>query len=449
MEKLQPSWAWTPEGVLEEPIVTLDDGCIVRCSEAPRHPDADVVRLPGRLLLPGLVNAHSHAFQRAFRGHVQRRDAGRDDFWGWREAMYRVANRVDPEALYRVSRLAFLEMLASGITEVGEFHYLHRTPDGRVYDDPDELALQVVRAARDVGLRITLLRVAYHRSDATTALRPEQQRFRADSPDEVLSAIERLQRGAAPGVGVGLAPHSIRAVPPAWLPELASFEGVVHAHVAEQPAEVASCLAENGVGPLAAFARGGLLTERFSAVHLTHPSDGDVDLLREADGTVVVCPSTELDLGDGFLPVEARKRLRLALGSDSHAVIDLWHEARTLELHGRGLTGGRHVLTPPGDVPDGLARRLLTAATAAGARALGSAGGRLEVGAPADLVALDLRTPAAAGVPPLTAAALVAHPGWVDSVWVGGQRVLADGRHVDEERIIAQGVDTIRDLLCG
>lgn len=417
-----------------------------------RQPDAagtasegDVLALPGRLLLPGAVNAHSHAFQRAFRGRVQHRDAARGDFWTWREAMYRVANALDPDELEAVSRLAFLEMALAGITEVGEFHYVHRAPDGSAYDDPDELARRVIRAARDVGIRITLLRVAYHRAGPGEALRPEQARFRADSPDEVLRAIERLSGGSPDGVRVGLAPHSIRAVPPDWLPELAAYTGVVHAHVAEQPAEVSACLAETGLSPLALLDRAGLVTERFAAVHLTFPSEGDVDRLAAADASVVVCPTTELDLGDGLLPLEARTRLRLAIGSDSHAMIDPWYEARTLELHGRAQANRRHVLTPPGE-DTGLAARLLRAATVDGARVLGSDAGRIEVGAPADLVALDLRGVELLGMPPLEAAAFGVGPRHVDRVWVGGREVVTDGRHADQQRIVSQAEQVLDRL---
>lgn len=446
MKKVQPSWAWTPEGVLKDPVVTWDDGLIIGCSEAGSHLGGGVTRLPGHLLLPGLVNAHSHAFQRAFRGHVQHREPGAGDFWTWREAMYRVANALDPNQLEAVSRLAFLEMVLCGITEVGEFHYLHHAPGGQRYADPDELARRVIRAARSVGLRIALLRVAYARGGAGKRLSAEQLRFEAREPGEVLDAVRRLEADAPDGVRIGLAPHSVRAVPPDWLPELAGFEGVIHAHVAEQPAEVAASLAETGLSPLEVLGEAGLVTERFSAVHLTFPSAGEVDRLERAGATVVVCPSTELDLGDGFVPLDARTRLRLALGSDSHAMIDLWHEARTLEMHGRGLAGRRHVLTPAGD-DRGLAARLLRSATVDGARCLGSAGGRIAVGAPADLVALDLRQVAAVGVPPLEAAAFLARPEWVRQVWVGGEPVVVDGVHAQQQRIVEDALRVIRAVV--
>jgi len=359
--------------------------------------------------------------------------------------MYRAANAMDPDELEAVSRLAFLEMVESGITEVAEFHYVHHQPGGAPYDDPDELARRVIRAALDVGVRICLLRVAYHRGGPGQALAPEQARFKAQSPEAVLAAIQRLDTIADPRVRIGLAPHSVRAVPPEWLPEFSSFEGPIHAHVAEQPAEVAACLAETGLSPLALLARSGLVHERFGAVHLTFPSEGDVDLMASAAATAVVCPSTELDLGDGLLPLDARQRLHLAVGSDSHALIDLLQEVRTLELHGRAQAGRRHILTPKDD-DYGLATRLLSAATSHGARCLNRDGGRIVRGAPADFMSLDLRRPSAAGVPPLEAAALVADASWVDDVWVGGQRVVHGGRHPQRGRIVEDASRVIRSL---
>jgi formimidoylglutamate deiminase len=383
-----------------------------------------------------MVNAHSHAFQRAFRGHVQWRPAGRDDFWSWRDRMYAVASSLSPEGIEAVSALAFLEMAEAGITRVGEFHYLHHQPDGTPYDDPDELAKRVIAAARSVGIRIALLRVAYARGGPGTPLRPEQRRFCDHDPARVLEAAERLGQTRDPAVTTGIAPHSVRAVDAAFLAGLADWKGVVHAHVSEQPAENAACQLENGCSPLALLARSGLVSERFSAVHLTHPLEGDVDLLAAAGGAVVVCPSTELDLGDGFLPVEARERLRLCLGTDSQARIDPLEEARALELHARGLAGRRNVLSPEG-APHGLAERLLRSATIEGDRALGGLGSGLVVGAPADLVVVDLRRPAAEGVPPLEAAVFGGTPEWVEQVWVAGRQIVAEGRHPERERIVA------------
>jgi formimidoylglutamate deiminase len=432
VQVLKPRWCWTPQGVRGGLCLELDGDRIAGVVDAGLHPE--VPELGPTLAMPALVNAHSHAFQRAFRGHVQWTKVGTDDFWSWRDRMYTVANQLDPDGVEAVSALAFLEMAESGIGHVGEFHYLHHAPDGAPYADPDELARRVLAAADLVGIRITLLRVAYLRASSTAPLRADQRRFGDAGPDAVLGAVARLGAGAGPLVRVGLAPHSVRAVPLAALRELASFDGVVHAHVSEQVAENEQCVAEYGLSPLALFERSGLLHERFVAVHLTWPMAGDVERLVSARAGLCVCPSTELDLGDGFLPLPARERARLCLGSDSQATIDLWSEARALELHGRGLAGRRNVLSPPGET-DGLARRLLTAATSEGERALGGVGAGLVAGAPADVVVLDLDRPAADGVPPLEAAAFVAAPEWVRELWVAGRRIVSEGRHSQREFI--------------
>ncbi|HHO53300.1 MAG TPA: formimidoylglutamate deiminase [Deltaproteobacteria bacterium] len=433
---LEPDGVWTPQGLKTGHVVEIEDGWIIGVVPAPRHPVSHP--LPGRILLPGLVNAHSHAFQRAFRGHVQWRSAEHDDFWSWRDAMYAVASRLDPEGVEAVSALAFLEMAEAGVTRVGEFHYLHHQPDGTRYADPDELARRVIAAAMSVGIRIALLRVAYARGGPGVPLRPDQARFGDADPDDVLAALQRLDGATAdPRITLGLAPHSVRALDADWLRALSAFDGPVHAHVSEQPAENEAAIAEHGASPLAVLADAGLVRGGFTAVHLTWPLAGDLELLQAAAGSVCVCPSTELDLGDGFLPVEARLRLPLCLGSDSHARIDLFAEARDLELHARGLAGRRNVLTPPGQ-RHGLAHRLLQAATVAGDRALGGAGQGIAAGAPADLVAVDLRRTAAWGVPPLEAIAFTATPEWVDTVWVAGEPIVSGGYHPKAEAIRAR-----------
>ncbi|MFN7146936.1 MAG: amidohydrolase family protein, partial [Myxococcota bacterium] len=271
------------------------DGTIASIVAADTLPvGAEPERLPGRALLPGFVNAHSHAFQRGLRGHVQFAE-GPDSFWTWRDRMYRLANALDPDGVEAVSALAFLEMARAGFTSVGEFHYLQHAPDGTRYADPDELALRVVRAAERVGIHIVLLRVAYARAGFGLAENPLQRRFYDRGPDDVLAAVERLR---ARGVATGLAPHSVRACPADWLRAFAGFDGPVHAHVDEQPAEIEASLREHGKRPLHAFHDAGLVGPRFSAVHLTHPDDDELALLLGQGARVCVCPTTELDLGD-------------------------------------------------------------------------------------------------------------------------------------------------------
>jgi formimidoylglutamate deiminase len=434
-----PEQWWAPRAWVGErwrDAVSLDvapDGTWQRVEpDTPRAPHAQA--LPGPVL-PGLVNAHSHAFQRLFRGRVQHRLADRDDFWTWRERMYHAANTLDPDGVEAVSALLFLELAEAGTTRVGEFHYLQTAPGGRPYADPDELAKRILAAAATVGIGITLLRVGYYRGGPGHALRPEQSRFGDPRPEDTLEAAYRLREAATGTVRVGVAPHSVRAVDEAGLRVFAAWDGVVHSHVSEQPAENRMCLEEHGRSPLAVLADAGLVTDRFTAVHLTWPLEGDVDRLARAGGRVCYCPATELDLGDGFLPLEARERLPVCVGSDSQATIEPLADARALELHARPLAGRRNVLAPAGE-GSGLAERLLHTASTVGDRALGGDGAGIADGAQADLVSIDLRRPAAEGVPPLEAAAFVATPAWVDDVWVAGRRIVSGGVHVARDAVV-------------
>jgi len=403
---------------------------------------ARTVRLPGRALLPGLVNGHSHAFQRLIRGRTEYVASGReaDDFWSWREAMYRAAESLGPEDVYTASRQAFLEMALAGITTVGEFHYLHHQTDGTPYAEANTLAHAVIRAARDVGLRICLLRVGYARAGFRVADNPRQRRFIDRDADGFLASAESLARevrGDA-AVNVGLAPHSVRAVPREWLAAVgasSSTRGMpVHMHVAEQPKEIEACLAEHGRRPVELLADVGLLGPGFTAVHGVHLTDAEVALLGGAEATVCACPSTERNLGDGIVPADAlvRAGARISLGSDSQATVDLLDEARQLEGHLRLSRLRRAVLDPGGGAVDGLAARLLGMATVDGARSLGLPTGRLEPGAPADFFTVDMHHPSLTGAAPaslLSAIVFGADKAAVREVAVAGRVVVRDGRH--------------------
>lgn len=401
------------------------------------------VSFPGRLVLPGLVNAHSHAFQRVLRGRTELRAEGReaDDFWSWRERMYEAATTLTPEQLYVVSRQAFIEMALAGITTVGEFHYVQHQPDGTPYDDESLLAKTVIQAARDVGLRIVLLRVAYARAGSQVEPNPRQRRFIDANVELTLKRVEAL-RAATKGdalVSVGIAPHSVRAVPKAWLETIAKSvtNGPVHAHVAEQPAEVKACLAEHGRRPVELLADVGLLSNRFTAVHAIHLDENEVKLFAESGSTVCACPSTERNLGDGVVPADAliNAGVPVSLGSDSQAHIDLLDEARQLEGHLRLVRLRRAVLFPsnPTSPRDGaLGATLLQCATAAGARALGTTAATLAEGTPADFITLDRDHPSLIGVPDEalpSAVALAASSAAIRDVAVQGKLIVRDGQH--------------------
>ncbi|HUM13839.1 MAG TPA: formimidoylglutamate deiminase [Myxococcaceae bacterium] len=402
---------------------------------------AMVERLPGKLLLPGLVNAHSHAFQRLLRGRTQAPAAGRaqDDFWTWRETMYRAAVALDPDGVGIASRQCFLEMARAGITTVGEFHYLHHAPDGRPYTDPLELALRVITAAREVGLRIHLLRVGYARAGFNAPPDPRQRRFYDPDPATFLGAVAALEQRVRPDllVTVGAAPHSVRAVPRPWLEAVARARPrTVHVHVAEQPREVEACLTEHGRRPVELLSELGLLDSRFTAVHAVHLAPHEIPLL--APTSVCACPLTERDLGDGILPADALAAAgaTLCIGTDGQNEIDPFGELRALEGDLRLQRGRRLVLPPTGEGLDAIARSLLEAATHGGARSLGLDVGRLAPGRPADLCAVDLGHPALLGAPEdglLAAVVFSAPASAVTDTWVQGRRVVQDGRHPLEE----------------
>jgi formimidoylglutamate deiminase len=389
------------------------------------------VNLVNRMVLPGFVNAHSHAFQRGIRGHVQHA-VGSDNFWSWRERMYALAVRLNPEELRAISALAYLEMLQAGFTSVGEFHYLHHQPNGQPYAQRNELALQVVAAAQDVGLRLCLLRVAYSRAGAGKKALSEQLRFCDQDMGQVLQDIQAL--AAQGGFEVGLAAHSVRALRLDQLKELSAYAGPVHAHVDEQSGEIEQSLAEYGCRPLEVFERSGLLSDRFCAVHFTHPDDAEIQILRSHGAQVVACPTTEMDLGDGFLPLEKLQGVPLSVGSDSHARIDPLAELRSLEWHARARLGQRCVLVRS-EEPEALAAALVRIGTRGGAQALGLNTGELAVGRQADFIAVDTEPTALATGPFLTNWVFSGQPGWVKEAWVGGEQVLFDGHHPREAAI--------------
>jgi len=415
-------------------VEVSDDGILLSAGALPLG--ATVETLPGRLLLPGLVDVHSHAFQRTLRGRTQARspDVEVDDFWTWREAMYRAAMSLDPDGVYVASRQCFLEMALAGITSVGEFHYLHNQPDGKPYAEPLELALQVIRAAREVGLRIVLLRAGYTRAGYMAKPNPRQVRFYDASPEAWLSAAASLRTRTAKDalVTVGIAPHSVRAVPRSWLEAaVRSKEPLVHMHVAEQPEEVVVCQAEYGRRPVELLADVGLISSGFTAVHGVYTMPHERELLRGA--SVCACPSTERDLGDGVLAADgmARAGVRLCIGTDSQATLDLFDELRMMEGSLRLTRGRRAVLdAPPG--PDGLGQLLLSFASENGARALGLPTGVLRPGAPADVFTVDLGHPSLVGAPSnaLLASVVFGAPATaVRDVAVQGRWVVRDGRH--------------------
>lgn len=404
--------SWAPDYIYTEgrfqsgkALVSDERGSIVEIIDATV---SEAIRLPGTALLPGLVNAHSHAFQRVIRGRTEYRSQHTtDSFWTWREQMYAAAATLSPEEIYAASRMAFLEMALTGITAVGEFHYIHHSPDGTPYSDPNLLAHEVIRAAHDVGIRIALLRVAYARAGFQKEPNPQQVRFIEQSPDVYLDHLDQLLATVDTKDGmawIGVAPHSVRAVPLDYLKPVIAFANErrlpVHMHVAEQPAEIEACIQEYRRSPVALLETEGLLSERFTAVHAIHVTPKAVAALARSGAGVCACPTTERNLGDGVVPVDLyfKANVPVSLGTDSQTQIDLLEDARELEYHLRLQKLQRNVLAPDNDTDtSALAQRLFECATVNGARAIGFNGGKLEPGAPADFFTVDLNDLSIAG----------------------------------------------------
>lgn len=368
----------------------------------PCPPDAQALAGP---VLPGLVNAHSHAFQRAFAGLSERREHAGDDFWSWRDRMYRVAGAVTPDDVQAIAAHLYRELLAGGYTHVCEFHYLQHQPDGTPHADPLAMSHALKAAAEDAGIGLTLLPVLYERAGfAQPALREDQRRFHLDA-DGVWRAHQALAAQSHATFNAGVAVHSLRAAAPASIHRLANLargmDGPVHLHVAEQTAEVEDCLTATGRRPIEWLAAEGLLDPRWQLVHATHTVPAEIDAVARAGSAAVICPSTEANLGDGLadLPGWLDAGVGLAIGSDSHVTRCWPEELRWMEYGQRLLHRKRNVAAAPDRGQPATAARLWQLALDVGGRAAGQAAWGLRVGARADLLVIDTADAALVGVP--------------------------------------------------
>ncbi len=401
-------------------------------------PPPQAMVLPGPVL-PGLVDAHSHAFQRAFAGLAERRTAEHDDFWSWRDRMYGVALRITPAQLRAVAAQLYADLLCGGYTQVCEFHYLHHDEQGQPYADPLAMSRALADAAAAAGIGLTLLPVLYERAGfAQPRLRPDQRRFATDV-DAVLALRDGVRAWALPRVNAGVAIHSLRAAAAASIHgltcRLQHDGGPIHIHVAEQTAEVDDCLAATGARPIEWLAREGLLDARWQLVHATHALPAEIDAVAASGAGVVLCPSTEANLGDGLtdLPRWLDSGVPLTLGSDSNVCRQWAEELRWLDHGQRLLHRRRNVSAAPALHDGATAARLFERMLAGGAAAAGLRAWGLLPGARADLLMLDLRAPGLLGMPASHALdALVFATGVpaLSEVWVAGRRVVAGGRHL-------------------
>ncbi|HLI70297.1 MAG TPA: formimidoylglutamate deiminase [Ktedonobacteraceae bacterium] len=398
MRSLAPDYIYTPVGLEANMVVAIsDDGSISEI--APRTPDSPVTDpLPGVALLPGFVNTHSHVFQRALRGHTHRPLSQQDTFWTWRRAMYAEANRLDPDLLYTNALSAYREMLAAGYTTVGEFHYVHHQPGGRPYANPNAMSEAILQAGREAGIRVVLLMTAYARSGFD---RPPEEKQRRFCDASVAAYLERVEALRKTGVHVGVAPHSVRAVPESWFRAIAQYSRAhrlpLHVHADEQVAEIEQTRAACGCTPIELLERYDALHELTTIVHATHASAAEIELLARSGSTICLCPTTEGDLGDGIAPYAEllAADIPLAIGADSNTRLDPIEELRWAEYSARMRYQRRRVLVADEQTSPG--PQLLAMGTKNGARALGLAGGEIAVGQPADFVALNLNHLSLAG----------------------------------------------------
>jgi len=389
-------------------------------------------RVLGGPVLPGLVDAHSHAFQRAFAGQAERREGVHDDFWSWRDRMYGVALRITPEELRAIATTLYRELLAGGYTHVCEFHYLHHAPDGRPYAPAWAMARALAQAAQDSGIGLTLLPVLYERAGfSQPALRPDQRRF-ATTVDDVIAMRDAVRAWRLPRVDAGVAIHSLRAARPESIAELArrcaDDPGPIHLHVAEQTGEVQECLAATGKRPIEWLCAHVPLDARWQLVHATHAAPEEIEAVARAGAGVVVCPTTEANLGDGIfdLPRWLDSGVPLSIGSDSHVSRQWPRELQLLEYGQRLTRRQRNVAAAPERGEASTAQRLFQAALRGGAAAAGESRHGLTVGARADCLVLDAGTDALAGVPMdglLDTLVFATDLPAFSEVWVGGRRV--------------------------
>ncbi|MFC8434025.1 formimidoylglutamate deiminase [Streptomyces sp. NPDC057253] len=434
--------AWLDTHV--EPGVALDvrDGRVtaVRTDTAAPPPGAEILR---GLTLPGLANAHSHAFHRALRGTVQ---VGSGTFWTWREVMYSFADKLTPETYHALARAVYAEMALAGITSVGEFHYVHHAPGGTRYADPNAMGEALIEAAAEAGIRITLLDTAYLSSGFGQPPTSHQLRFSDGSADAWAERCSLLKERDHARIGAAI--HSVRAVPAEQLATVAGWAGErgapLHVHLSEQTAENEACHEVHGCTPTQLLALHGVLGPRTTGVHNTHLTAEDISLLGGSGTGTCMCPTTERDLADGIGPAVALQNegSPLSLGSDSHAVIDLLEEARAMELNERLRTRTRGHWT---------AAALLRAASADGHAALGwGDAGTLEPGALADFTTIALDSVRTAGpLPRLGAetAVFAASAADVSHTVVGGRHVVRDGAHAlvpDVPKALADAVAALR-----
>ncbi|SHF66578.1 formiminoglutamate deiminase [Kaistia soli DSM 19436] len=415
-------------------LLSIEGGVITAIEEGGSPADASD---NAAILVPGMPNLHSHAFQRAMAGLAEVRGPAADSFWSWRTVMYRFALAMEPEDVEAVAAALYMDMLEAGFTRVGEFHYLHHGRDGAPYADIAELAARIVAASRTSGIGLTLLPVFYaYGGFGKAGPQPGQRRFinTLDSFADLMAACRKLV-GGEPGATLGVAPHSLRAISPDELPALIALgeRGPVHMHIAEQMREVEDCLAWSGARPVEWLLAHTPVDARWCLIHATHMTEAETIAMARSGATAGLCPITEANLGDGVFsaPSFLREGGCFGIGSDSNVSISVAHELRQLEYSQRLFHQARNVIAEPGG---STGRRLFDGAIAGGAAALGVRAG-LSTGADADMVSLDAGRLAGATPDQILDRWIFGDGVAVDGVWTRGKRLVSGGRHCNHDAI--------------
>ena len=443
------------DGWADDVVIEVDArGNIARVAAGVERGDAEPA---GGIVIPGMANLHSHAFQRAMAGLAETVSGPGDDFWSWREQMYRFVRVLDPDQVQAIAAQLYVEMLKGGYTAVAEFHYLHHQPDGRPYADRAELSRRVIAAAKATGIGITHLPVLYNTGGFGGQPAGDGQRRFLNDADGILSIAAALYADHAgdPDVHIGIAPHSLRAVPPEML--AAAVAGThaadplapIHIHIAEQVKEVEQCLAWSGARPVEWLLAHAPVDSRWCLVHATHLTEVETGALAASDAIAGLCPTTEANLGDGLFPLAPYLAAggRLGIGSDSHISVGVVEELRWLEYGQRLAQRRRGVGALPGRAAVGAG--LFQAAVDGGAQALGRRTGRIEAGARADLVVLDPDHPTLVGRTGdalLDSFVFAGNDAPIRHVMAGGRWRVRDGHHPDEAAIAARYRDTLTTL---
>lgn len=448
MHSLWFAHALLPQGWSEHVRVGMEHGRIGSIETGVKPGPADERH---GAALPGLCNVHSHGFQRGMAGLSERRGRPDDDFWSWREVMYRFLGLLTPDDIAAITAQAYVEMLESGYTRVGEFHYLHHDVDGRAYADPAETAGAIFAAADTAGIGLTLLPVFYAHGDFGGAPPTAGQRRFVCGPDRFARLVEASRAKLPADAGIGIAPHSLRAVTPDELRAILPLAGggPIHIHAAEQTREVEACLAWSGARPVQWLLDNQDLDRSWCLIHATHLDDAECDRLARSGAVAGLCPVTEANLGDGTFPAIRYLAAggRFGTGTDSNILVDAAAELRALEYSQRLSHHRRSLLADEGQPSVG--QRLFDGALQGGAQALGVEAG-LRVGGPADLFAFDLEDVVFAGHDAATLIdrwVFAGRQGVVDSVWRGGRKLVAEGRHLAAEAVAARYRGTLERLL--